>query len=105
MLPLCLREKKTEDAEDKSQRPLHRHQRWVGGGRGAPVSPVLHLQQVADKAVPSTALNKIPLSRQEVLGGGSTVLLQEVVEQRQLTLLLHLMQRHSVHHRLNHPAV
>lgn len=69
------------------------------------LSPVFDLQQVTDEAVPGAALDKVPLSRQEGLGGRSTVLLQEVVQQRQLALLLHLMEGNGVHHGLNHPAV
>ena len=68
-------------------------------------SPVFDLQQVTDEAVPSTALYEVPLSGQEGLGGRSSVLLQKVVEQRQLALLLHLVEGHGVHHRLDHPAV
>lgn len=69
------------------------------------VSPVFDLQQVTDEAVSGAALDEVPLSGQEGLGGRSSVFLQEVVEQRQLALFLHLVEGHGVHHRLDHPAV
>lgn len=91
MFPLCLQ-----------------RQRWRHGGPGPSeqpavggASPVFDLQQVADQAVAGAALHKVPLSAQELLSGGSTVLLQEVVQQRQLALFPHLKvqqnQRHSQH--------
>ena len=67
--------------------------------------PVLDLQQVADEAVAGAALDEVPLGREEGLGGGAAMLLQEVVEQRQLAVLLHLVDGHGVHHRLDHAAV
>ena len=78
-------------------------QRWSDWD--LPVSPVFDLQQVTDEAVPGTALDEVSLSRQEGLGGRSAVFLQEVVEQRQLTLFLHLVEGDGVHHRLDHPRV
>lgn len=54
------------------------------------LSPVLDLQQVTNEAVSGAALNKVPLSGEESLRGEAAVLLQEVVQQRQLTLFSHL---------------
>lgn len=98
MFPLCLR----------GQRRSGRH--WVQNlGHWAEcdviISPVFDLQQVADETVSGTALDEVPLSGQEGLGGRSSVILQEVVEQRQLALFLHLVEGYCVHHGLNHPAV
>lgn len=45
------------------------------------ISPVFDLQQVTDEAVSSTALDKVPLSGEEGLGGEAAVFLQEVVKQ------------------------
>ena len=56
------------------------------------VSPVLHLQQVADQTVSGAALDEVPLCGEERFGGEAAVFLQEVVEQRQLTLFTHLKQ-------------
>lgn len=69
------------------------------------LSPVFDLQQVADEAVAGTALDKVSLCGEEGLSGVATMLLQEVVEQWQLALLLHLMDGHGVHHGLNHTTV
>lgn len=71
----------------------------------AVVSPVFDLQQVTNEAVPGAALHEVPLSGQEGLGGRSAVFLQKVVQQRQLALLLHLVEGYGVHHGLDHPAV
>lgn len=59
------------------------------------VSPVFDLQQVADEAVAGAALHEVPLSGEEGLCGEAAVFLQEVVKQRQLTLLPHLEDTHT----------
>ncbi len=61
------------------------------------VSPVFDLQQVTDETVPGAALDEVALSGEESFGGEAAVFLQEVVEQRQLTLFTHLMDRKHKH--------
>ena len=67
--------------------------------------PVFNLQQVADEAVAGAALDEVLLGGEESLAVGRAELVHEVLEQRQLAVLLDLVQRHGVHHRLDHPAV
>ena len=67
--------------------------------------PVFNLQQVADEAVAGAALDEVLLGGEESLAVGRAELVHEVLEQRQLAVLLDLVQRDSVHHRLDHPAV
>lgn len=55
--------------------------------------PVFNLQQVADETVAGAALHKVALGGEEGLVGVAAMLLQEVVQQRQLALLPHLEQR------------
>lgn len=68
-------------------------------------SPVLNLQKVADEAVACTALDKVALCGQKGLCCVVAVLLQEVVQQQQLALFLHLVDGHRVDNRLDHAAV
>lgn len=67
--------------------------------------PVLDLQQVADQAVTGAALHEAALRAEEGLGGVAAVLLQEVIEQGELRLFLHLVDGHGVDHWLDHAAV
>lgn len=69
------------------------------------VSPVFNLQQVADETVACTTLHKVALCSEEGLCSVVAMLLQEVVEQRELTLLLHLMNGHGINHWLNHATI
>lgn len=56
-----------------------------GGDRlGGVHPPVLHLQEVADQAVASTALYEVALCAEERLSGVTAMLLQEVIEQGEL---------------------
>ena len=68
-------------------------------------SPVFDLHEVAHQAVASTALDEVLLCRQELLTVGGAKLVHEVVHQRQLALLLDLVQGHGIQHGLNHAAV
>lgn len=69
------------------------------------VVTILHLNEIADQTVRSAALNKIFLRHAERLRGRRTELPFEVLEKRQLALLLHLMERHCVQDRLDQTAV
>ena len=63
--------------------------------------PVLHLQEVADKAVRGAALHKVPLGREKPLRGARAKLLDKVVPQTRLPLLLDLVEGDGVAHRLH----
>lgn len=67
--------------------------------------PVLNLQQVADETVACTTLHKVALGSKEGLCSVVAMFLQEVIKQRELTLLLHLMNGHGIDHWLNHAAI
>ena len=67
--------------------------------------PVFDLQQVTNEAVRCAALHEVPLRSQELFTVRRTIFAHEVGEQRQLGVLLDLMQRHSVLHRLDHSTV
>lgn len=69
------------------------------------VSPVLNLQQIADETVACTTLHKVTLCSKEGLCSVVAMFLQEVVKQRELTLLLHLMNGHGINHWLNHATI
>lgn len=68
-------------------------------------SPVLNLQQVADETVACTTLHKVALCSKEGLCSVVAVFLQEVIQQWELTLLLHLMNGHGINHWLNHATI
>lgn len=69
------------------------------------VVTILHLNEITDQTVRGTALNEIFLRHAERLRGRRAELPFEVLEKRQLALLLHLMERHCVQDRLDQTAV
>lgn len=69
------------------------------------VVTILHLNEITDQTVRGAALNEILLRHAERLRGRRTELPFEVLEKRQLALLLHLMERHCVQDRLDQTAV
>ena len=67
--------------------------------------PVLDLQQVAEDAVAGAALDEVALRLEKLLCGRGAKLLDEVAEQRQLALLLDLVERDGVDDWFNDAAV
>ena len=66
---------------------------------------IFYLEQVGDDAVSGAALNKVPLSCEELFRVELTKLLEEVFQQRHLAVLLNLVKRDGVEHRLYEPTV
>ena len=66
---------------------------------------IFYLEQVGDNAVSGAALHKVPLSCKELFRVELTKLLEEVFQQRHLAVLLDLVKRDGVEHRLYEPTV
>lgn len=67
--------------------------------------PVLNLHEVTNEAVAGTALDKVALRLQELLGSRSAELANEVVQEGHLAVLFDLVKRNGIQNRLDHSAV
>ena len=68
-------------------------------------TPIFDLNEVADEAVGSTTLNKVPLSSEKPLRVEVAKFLPEVIHESTLVLFLDLVKGDSIADQLNKPAV